>query len=81
MQDNLLTLKRFFTKQEAATYTGLSQRKLDYSISRGELVAYRVGRRVLVARENLDEFIRRHQINADLNDIVNETLEDLRGGK
>lgn len=48
----------YLTKDAARTYTSLSPRLLDYAVAQGRLRAFRVGKRVLFSREDLDEFVR-----------------------
>ena len=70
----------YFTKEAAKTYSNLSLRTIEYAISQGKLRAYRVGKkRVLIAREDLDRFIRQREIGADLDKIVNETVTEVLG--
>lgn len=71
----------YFTRAEAANYTRLSLRSIDYARERGELRAFRVGKKVLFAREDLDRFIRAGTIGADLDKMVDETVAELLGGQ
>lgn len=50
-------VKRAFTREEAATYTGLSIYKIKTAIRDNELPAKRRGKDVLVLREDLDSLI------------------------
>jgi excisionase family DNA binding protein len=43
-------------KSDAAELLGVSLRTVDYLISRGELAAKRIGRRVLIPRAELERF-------------------------
>jgi excisionase family DNA binding protein len=71
----------YFTKEAARTYSNLSLRTIEYAIARGKLRAYRVGeKRVLIAREDLDRFIRQREVGADLDKIANETVAEVLGG-
>ena len=55
-----LTVNRF----EAAEMLSISLRTLDYLLACGELRARRVGRRVLIPREELQRFLRRdHELS------------------
>ena len=69
----------YFTKEGAKNYTSLSARLLDYATERGELRRFKVGKRVLFAKEDLDNFIRRKQAGADLDAIVNEVVAGVAG--
>lgn len=43
-------------RHEAAAALGISLRSLDYNIARGELAVRRIGRRVLITRQELEQF-------------------------
>ena len=47
------------SRREAAQALGISLRLLNYLVSRGELPARRIGRRVCIARSELEKFARR----------------------
>lgn len=51
--------KQFFTKKEAAEFTTLSLRSIDYLISVGKLKATKVGGRVIVDGKSLTTLITR----------------------
>jgi excisionase family DNA binding protein len=53
---------QFFTKAQAATYTGLSVRSIDVAREQGTLTFYRHGTRVLLKREDLDRWIERFHV-------------------
>lgn len=48
--------KLLYTKREAAQLLSISVRSLDYLISTGQLAARRIGRRVLIPRDALEQF-------------------------
>ena len=48
-----------------STYSGISRRELDYARAKGRLAYFKVGRRVLYSRADLDEFMRRHRVETD----------------
>ena len=50
--------KLLYTKREAAQLLSISVRSLDYLIFNGQLAARRIGRRVLVPRDALEQFAR-----------------------
>jgi excisionase family DNA binding protein len=50
--------KRYLTKAEAAAYLRLSLRSIDNLLARKELVAYRIARKLLFTREDLDALVR-----------------------
>lgn len=47
------------SRREAAIALGVCLRTLDYLIARGELPARRLGRRILIPRSALEQFVRR----------------------
>jgi len=53
------TDKVLYTKREAAHLLSLSLRSLDYLIFSTQLPARRIGRRVLVHRDSIEQFARR----------------------
>lgn len=67
----------YYTKDGARAYTGLASRTLEYAVSQGRLRAFKVGKRVLFAREDLDRFIRQQTAGVDLDAIVNDVVRDL----
>lgn len=54
---------RYFTKIEAAEYLRFSPRVIENLLARGDLKAYRPGRRLLFRREDLDAFVERYAVN------------------
>ena len=54
-----MNAKLLLSKREAAQALSISLRGLEYLISRKELVARRVGRRVLIPTAALEQFVRR----------------------
>lgn len=50
---------RFLGLTESAGYTGLSRSYLHQQIMAGSLPAFRVGRRLLIAIDDLETFVRR----------------------
>lgn len=55
--------KVYFTKQEAAEYTRFSARTIESLLARGELKAFRPGRKLLFRRTDLDAFIQQYPVN------------------
>ena len=49
-------------RREAAEALGICLRQLDYMIERGELPVRRIGRRVLIPRAALEQFVRRDRV-------------------
>jgi excisionase family DNA binding protein len=57
------TDKVLYTKREAAQLLSISVRSLDYLIVSQELPARRIGRRVLVHRDSIEQFARRDHVS------------------
>jgi excisionase family DNA binding protein len=57
------TEKVLYTKREAAQLLSISLRSLDYLIGGQELPARRIGRRVLVHRDSIEQFARRDHVS------------------
>jgi len=53
-----MTQKVLYTKREAAQLLSISVRSLDYLIVSQQLPTRRIGRRVLVHRESIEQFAR-----------------------
>ena len=51
--------KVLYTKREAAQMLSISVRSLDYLIGSRQLAARRIGRRVLIHRDAIEQFARR----------------------
>lgn len=71
--------QQYLTKIQAQTYTGLSERTLDYARERRELTFYKHGKRVLFKRSDLDAWMERHRASTDLDKIVDETVAEVMG--
>ena len=57
------TEKVLYTKREAAHLLSISLRSLDYLIFSQQLPARRIGRRVLLHRDSIEQFARRDHIS------------------
>jgi excisionase family DNA binding protein len=55
--------KVLYTKREAAQLLSISLRSLDYLIVSQQLPTRRIGRRVLVHRESIDQFARTDHVS------------------
>jgi len=69
----------FFSKQQTAAYLSLSVRTIDNLIARGELTAFRVTRKLLFRKRDLDALVERHRIGADLERIADEAVREVLG--
>ena len=72
-----LETDRYMDKHEAAAYLSLSTRTLDYDLH--EISHFRVGRKVLFKKSELDQWMERHRESggADLNKIADEVVEQV----
>jgi hypothetical protein len=61
---------QYLTKSQAQIYTGLCERTLDYARERGEVEAFKIGKRVLLSRASLDAYIQRHRIGTSVKDLL-----------
>ena len=70
---------RYLDKKEAAAYTSLSTRNLESRLP--EIPHYRVGKKILFKKSELDRWMETYREggNRELDRIVNETLESLKG--
>jgi excisionase family DNA binding protein len=67
MQNVLQSVEaEYLTKSKAQTYTGLSERSLDYARRRHELGFYKHGKRVLFKKSELDAWLERYRVCVDL---------------
>jgi excisionase family DNA binding protein len=57
------TEKVLYTKREAAHLLSISLRSLDYLIFSQQLPARRIGRRVLLHRDSIEQFARRDHMS------------------
>jgi excisionase family DNA binding protein len=69
--------QQYFTKTQARIYVALSERTLDYARARKELQFFKIGKRVLFKKSDLDAFIERHRARVDLDQIVDEVLAEV----
>jgi len=58
----ILTTKLFVSRDRAAQLLDLSTRTVDDAIRAGQLAAYKVGRRVLIKRDDLIQFAERQAV-------------------
>ncbi len=70
---------RFMDKREASTYLSLSTRNLESRLP--EIPHYRVGKKILFKKSEIDHWMETYREggNRELDRIVNETLESLKG--
>ncbi len=51
------SVKRSFSRSEAADYVGVSVITLDRAVADRKLACYRIGRRIIFSQTHLDEFL------------------------
>jgi len=70
---------RYLDKRQAAAYTSLSTRNLESRL--GEIPHFLVGNKILFKKSELDQWLERFREgnSRDLDLIVNETMESLKG--
>jgi helix-turn-helix protein len=76
----------YLSKQAASAYSGLSPRSLDTLVERNELTAFKPvvsgsrTRKTLFRKADLDRWMERHRVGADLDTIVTDVMRDLGKG-
>jgi excisionase family DNA binding protein len=69
----------FLSKQDAAAYLSLSPRTLDNLVARGDLLAFKVTRKVLFRMRDLDALAERHRVHSR-DDVVEELMREVHRG-
>ena len=71
---NPAAAKRFFSVKEAASYTSLSPRLLYEKLKNRAIKSYRVGRKIVLDRQDLDAFVMSNSVmtSEDLRKILKE---------
>jgi excisionase family DNA binding protein len=57
-----LSIKLLLSKKDAAALLSLSIRSVEYLIANKEITARRVGKRILIPRQSLEQFARRDHV-------------------
>jgi excisionase family DNA binding protein len=73
--------KRFLSLRDVEVEYPLSRRTLQTLIAEGRLGAFRIGRKLIVKREDLERLLTSHPASANLDQIVEEVLGELGGAK
>jgi excisionase family DNA binding protein len=63
----------FLTKAHACHYSGLCVRTIDAAREAGHLPSYKVGRRVLIRREDLDAYLERCRVPVGADEVDDGT--------
>jgi excisionase family DNA binding protein len=77
----------YLSKKNAAAYTDVSERTLDYAVARRESPAFKLtltGSRpskVLFRKQDLDSWIHRQRAGADLDASVSEVVAEVPSGR
>jgi excisionase family DNA binding protein len=66
----------YYVKKEAAAYLRSCIRTVDNLVAKGELPAFKVARKVLFRKRDLDALVERHRIQP-LDDLVTDMLNGL----
>jgi excisionase family DNA binding protein len=69
----------FFSKKDASTYLSLSPRTLDNLVARGDLPAFKITRKLLFRKRDLDALVERYRVRS-LDDVVDEVLREVLRG-
>jgi len=73
---NKFFAQKYFTKAEAAEYLRCSIRTIDYLRERNELSAYKLSRKLLFKRNDLDALVEKNRADSDLDKIVDDALRE-----
>jgi hypothetical protein len=67
----------YLTKNHAEIYSDLKKRSLEDAIRKGYLRAFRIGKKTLIEKISLDEYIRSHEIAATDKQIEKSELQQM----
>ena len=79
MEKSKLIQKRFFSVKEAALYSSLSTRLIYQKLKERAIRSYRVGRKIVLDRQDLDAFVMANMIMNS--DELREVLKEKMSGK
>jgi len=71
--------KRFFSVKQAANYTSLSPRLLYQELKNRAIKSYRVGKKIVLDRQDLDAFVMSNAVMTS--DELREVLKEKFSGK
>jgi len=76
MEKSKLIQKRFFSVKEAAFYSSLSTRLIYQKLKEGTIRFYRVGRKIVLDRQDLDRFVMTNMIMSsdELREVLKEKM-------
>jgi len=72
--------KRFYSVREAANYTSLSSRLIYQKLKERAIRSYRVGRKIVIDRQDLDSFVMTNMIMSsdELREVLKEKMSEKR---
>lgn len=73
--------RRFLTLSDAERDYPVSKRKLWTLISEGRLKAYKLDRKTILCRDDIERLLTAQPVNIDIDKIVDETLGELGASK
>jgi len=79
MEKSKLIQKRFFSVKEVALYSSLSTRLIYRKLKERAIRSYRVGRKIVLDRKDLDSFVMANMIMSS--DELREVLKEKMSGK
>ena len=79
MEKSKLIQKRFFSVKEAALYSSMSTRLIYQKLKERAIRSYRVGKKIVLDRKDLDSFVMTNMIMSS--DELREVLKEKMSGK
>ncbi len=78
----------YLTKRHAEIYSDLKPRSLEDAIRKGKLKAFRIGKKTLIEKASLDDYIHQHEIapsdrqkeKSELQEMLSRAIEHARKG-
>lgn len=67
----------YLSKKHAEIYSDLKTRSLEDAIRKGKLRAFRIGKKTLIEKASLDDFIQQHEIIATEKHIERSELQEM----
>ncbi len=67
----------YFSKKHAEIYSDLKRRSLEDAIRKGKLRAFRIGKKTLIEKASLDDYIHQHEITLTDRQIEKSQLQNL----
>jgi excisionase family DNA binding protein len=67
----------YLTKRHATIYSDLKERSLEDAIRKGNLRAFRIGKKTLIEKTSLDDYIRQHEITPTDRQMEKSELQEM----